>query len=99
MRRLSLFSVLLEAARHQPTTMAAKTARLSLAFPKGPVSLELHAAGQGPVNHQIGSSRKTRGGAGEKDDAAANLLRLGHPPGRVQRPRLLIEVGQVLFDV
>src|ERR1700722_18679789 len=78
--------------RHQPTTMAAKSARLSLAFPQSPVSLELHAAGQGPVDHQIGSGRKTRGGAGEKDDAAADLLRLGHPPGRIQRERVLIQV-------
>ena len=61
--------------------------------------LQLHAPGQGAVDHEVRSGRKTRGGTGEKDDAAANLLRFRHPPGRVQRHRVLKEVGQVRFDV
>jgi hypothetical protein len=46
--------------------------------------LELHAARQGAVDDEVRSGRETRGGAGEKDDAAADLLRFRHPPGRVQ---------------
>jgi hypothetical protein len=46
--------------------------------------LKLNAARQGAVDHEVRSGGKARGGAGEKDDAAADLLRFRHPPGRVQ---------------
>jgi hypothetical protein len=63
------------------------------AFIQKQLALELHAPGQGPVDHQIGPCRKTRSGAGEKYNAAADFLRLGHPPGRVQCERLLKDIG------
>src|ERR1700722_11955606 len=61
--------------------------------------LELHTARQGAVDHEVRSGRETRGGAGEKHDAAADLLRFRHPPGWVQRQRVLEKVGQIVFDV
>src|ERR1700735_3698998 len=61
--------------------------------------LVLHTARQRSVDYEVRSARVTRGGAGEKDDAAADLLRFRHPTGRIQGERLAIEVGQVVFYV
>src|SRR5438270_483896 len=63
------------------------------------VRLQLNAAGQRAVDHQVRAGGEARRGTGQKHDAAADLVRRRHAAGGVQRQRLGEQVGHVPFDI
>ena len=61
--------------------------------------LELHAARQRAIDHEVGARNETGRRAGQEHHGPGHLLRPAHAPGRIQRHRLLEQFRIAVLDL